>query len=244
MHIKNARNIFLSIPKAEKKATLFTQIAQSALKTKKKRISFKFCPHKEFISHEQKEAHKKNAHKQIAQSALKTKKKRTSFKFCPHKEFISHEQKEAHKKNAHKKCNCSWGQYFPTREEFLDHFYSVHPIPSRKRQMPSEMSVSFLPGIKSQRFSQFAESVLLCCLSEEKDWERISTGDKDVFQRWQKLAYARLFLGSQWNWIVSARFSRWCTESDRDGGYTKKISYKNLLEFKPLLRGASQKIGL
>ena len=206
MHIKNARNIFLSIPKAEKKATLFTQIAQSALKTKKK--------------------------------------KRISFKFCPHKEFISHEQKEAHKKNAHKKCNCSWGQYFPTREEFLDHFYSVHPIPSQKRQMPSEMSVSFLPGIKSQRFSQFAESVLLCCLSEEKDWERISTGDKDVFQRWQKLAYARLFLGSQWNWNVSARFSRWCTESDRDGGYTKKISYKNLLEFKPLLRGASQKIGL
>ena len=36
MHVKNARNIFLSIPKAEKKATLFTQIAQSALKTKKK----------------------------------------------------------------------------------------------------------------------------------------------------------------------------------------------------------------
>ena len=157
MHIKNARNIFLSIPKAEKKATLFTQIAQSALKTKKK--------------------------------------KRISFKFCPHKEFISHEQKEAHKKNAHKKCNCSWGQYFPTREEFLDHFYSVHPIPSRKRQMPSEMSVSFLPGTKSQRFSQFPEPVLLCCLSEEKDWERISTGDKDVFPRCKSLRMHGFFLG-------------------------------------------------
>ena len=48
--------------------------------------------------------------------------------FCPAKSFSSSKQHEVHMKHSHKKCNCSCGQYFPTREEYLEHFYSVYPL--------------------------------------------------------------------------------------------------------------------
>lgn len=62
----------------------------------------------------------------LAQPVSKTK---ISCKFCPGKEFISWEQEEIHMKLSHKKCNCSCAQYFATREEYLEHFYSVYPLP-------------------------------------------------------------------------------------------------------------------
>ena len=53
---------------------------------------------------------------------------RLSCKFCPEKVFPSLEQKEIHMRNLHKKCNCSCGQYFETRQSYLEHFYSVYPL--------------------------------------------------------------------------------------------------------------------
>ena len=49
-------------------------------------------------------------------------------KFCPEKVFSSLQQKEIHMRNLHKKCNCSCGQYFETRQSYLEHFYSVYPL--------------------------------------------------------------------------------------------------------------------
>lgn len=51
-----------------------------------------------------------------------------SCQFCPEKVFSSLEQKEIHMRNLHKKCNCSCGQYFETRQSYLEHFYSVYPL--------------------------------------------------------------------------------------------------------------------
>ena len=98
-----------------------------------------------FCSEDLKKAHMKDAHNILYSQTPKTEKKATlvkpakivqpglkvriSCQFCPQKEFISQERKEIHMKHSHKKCNCSCGQYFQTREEYLDHFYSVYPLP-------------------------------------------------------------------------------------------------------------------
>lgn len=109
-----------------------------------------------FCSEELKKAHMKTVHSisfqiprtalskqvKIVQSALKI---RISCQFCPQKEFLSWDQKEIHMKHSHKKCNCSCGKYFKTREEYLDHFYSVYPLPCyENRKCPHRFqSVNF-----------------------------------------------------------------------------------------------------
>ena len=140
-HIKNAHNIFLPTPKAEKKATLFTQTAQSALK------------------------------------------KRISCNFCPHKEFISHEQKEVHMKHSHKKCNCSCGQYFPTREEYLDHFYSVYPLPCyENRKCPQRFQSVFYQASHHRDFHN-SQNPFYCVPCQKKKTENeLSQATKTCFK--------------------------------------------------------------
>ena len=60
----------------------------------------------------------------VVESAMKI-----ACQFCPGKLFSSLDKKEIHMKYSHKKCNCSCGGYFKTREEYLDHFYNVYPLP-------------------------------------------------------------------------------------------------------------------
>jgi hypothetical protein len=49
--------------------------------------------------------------------------------FCEGKSFAKVSIFEVHLRNVHKKCNCSCERYFPSREDYLDHFYSVFPLP-------------------------------------------------------------------------------------------------------------------
>lgn len=86
----------------------------------------------------------------IVQSALKI---RISCQFCPQKEFLSLDQKEIHMKHSHKKCNCSCGQYFETREEYLDHFYSVYPLPCyENRKCPQRFQSVYYQALHHRDF--------------------------------------------------------------------------------------------
>ena len=49
--------------------------------------------------------------------------------FCDNKSFAKISIFEVHLRNTHKKCNCSCERYFPTLEDYLQHFYSVFPLP-------------------------------------------------------------------------------------------------------------------
>lgn len=98
-----------------------------------------------FCSDEIKKAHTRQEHEVNLQSHAQTEAKagvltkqvtkvaqsasRISCQFCPQKPFLTKDQLEIHMRNSHKKCNCSCGRYFKTREEYLDHFYSVYPLP-------------------------------------------------------------------------------------------------------------------
>ena len=105
----------------------------------KHKASRSYCPNcnKSFCSEEVKRVHMASEHGVLVQdhqtettvSAQSELKIRISCQFCPQRKFFSWDQREIHMKLSHKKCNCSCEQYFATREDYLQHFYSVYPLP-------------------------------------------------------------------------------------------------------------------
>ena len=49
--------------------------------------------------------------------------------FCPNRKYRAKKLLEVHMKNNHKKCNCPCQEYFKTREDYLEHFYYIYPLP-------------------------------------------------------------------------------------------------------------------
>lgn len=105
----------------------------------------------------------------IVQSALKIP---ISCQFCPQKEFQSWEQQEIHMKHSHKKCNCSCGQYFATREEYLDHFYSVYPLPCyENRKCPHRFQSVYYQALHHRDF-HFSQNPFYCVPCHKRKTEK------------------------------------------------------------------------
>lgn len=78
---------------------------------------------------------------------------RISCQFCPRKQFLTKDQLEIHMRNSHKKCNCSCGSYFKSREEYLDHFYSVYPLPCyENRKCPHRFQSVYYQAVHHRDF--------------------------------------------------------------------------------------------
>lgn len=149
-----------------------------------------------FCSEEVKNAHMKSEHninfqssKTEARATLSKNEKlvqsvlRISCQFCPQKEFLSQDQKEIHMKNSHKKCNCSCGEYFRTREEYLDHFYSVYPLPCyENRKCPHRFQSVYFQAAHHKDF-HYSQNPFYCVpCQKRKTEETISQTTKTCFK--------------------------------------------------------------
>ena len=71
-----------------------------------------------------------------------------SCEFCPDKIFCSTKKLEEHMGKTHRKCDCSCEEYYETRDEYLEHFYSNLPLPCLEEPSCSER----FPNIEFQAF--------------------------------------------------------------------------------------------
>ncbi|XP_066915068.1 uncharacterized protein [Clytia hemisphaerica] len=84
--------------------------------------------------------------------------------FCEGKSFAKISIFEVHLRNVHKKCNCSCERYFPTREDYLDHFYSVFPLPCfEQRKCPERFRSVPYQAIHHAKV-HFAEKPYCCVI--------------------------------------------------------------------------------
>lgn len=129
----------------------------------------------------------------IVQSALKI---RISCQFCPQKEFLSRDQKEIHMKHSHKKCNCSCGQYFETREEYLDHFYSVYPLPCyENRKCPQRFQSVYYQALHHRDFHN-SQNPFYCVPCHKRKLENeLGLGTKTCFKDDRSLRIHGVSLG-------------------------------------------------
>ena len=129
----------------------------------------------------------------IVSLALET---QISCEFCPHKEFLSWDQKEIHMKNSHKKCNCSCGQYFETREEYLDHFYSVYPLPCyENRKCPQRFQSLYYQALHHQDFHNSQNPFYCVPCHKRKVENELGLGTKTCFKDDRSLRIHGVSLG-------------------------------------------------
>ena len=84
--------------------------------------------------------------------------------FCEGKSFAKISIFEVHLRNVHKKCNCSCERYFESREDYLDHFYSVFPLPCfEQRKCPERFRSVPYQAIHHAKV-HFAEKPYCCVL--------------------------------------------------------------------------------
>lgn len=84
--------------------------------------------------------------------------------FCQGSVFPKIEIFEVHLRNVHKKCNCSCEQYFPTREDYLEHFYTVFPLPCFElRKCPERFRSLPYQAIHHAKVHQ-SEKPYYCCI--------------------------------------------------------------------------------
>lgn len=117
-----------------------------------------------FCNEEKRSVHMKNIHKidEMASSRKTPTSEVIVCQFCPHKKFSSSQQKEIHMKNCHKKCNCSCGNYFNTREDYLDHFYSVYPLACFENRKCPQRFQSALYQARHHREDHFSNQPFYC----------------------------------------------------------------------------------
>lgn len=68
--------------------------------------------------------------------------------FCPKKIFCSSRKLEEHMDKAHKRCDCSCEQYYETKDDYFEHFYSNLPLPCLEDPSCSDR----FPNIENQAF--------------------------------------------------------------------------------------------
>ena len=91
--------------------------------------------------------------------------------FCEGKSFAKISIFEVHLRNVHKKCNCSCERYFQSREDYLEHFYSVFPLPCfEQRKCPERFRSVPYQAIHHAKV-HFAEKPYCCviCFSNSLD---------------------------------------------------------------------------
>jgi hypothetical protein len=119
-----------------------------------------------FCREDKRHAHMKNIHNINEMATLRktpdSDLKEIVCQFCPHKRFSSSEQREIHMKNCHKKCNCSCGNYFKNREEYLDHFYSIYPLACFENRKCPQRFQSVLYQARHHREDHFANQPFYC----------------------------------------------------------------------------------
>ena len=100
--------------------------------------------------------------------------------FCEGKSFAKISIFEVHLRNVHKKCNCSCERYFQSREDYLDHFYTVFPLPCfEQRKCPERFRSVPYQAIHHAKV-HFAEKPYCCvfCFQDSMDASAAASSNK------------------------------------------------------------------
>lgn len=136
-----------------------------------------FCSEKKLIAH-LKETHNSYQKSEKAEGLVN---RDLLCQFCPQKTFSCVEQRDIHMKNCHKKCNCSCGQFFKNRDDYLEHFYSVYPLAClENRKCPHRFQDVYYQA-KHHKEAHFSISPFYCipCRTAEEEGRKEKVSFKD-----------------------------------------------------------------
>ncbi|EDO46436.1 predicted protein [Nematostella vectensis] len=122
-----------------------------------------YCDDSIFCSDQARREHMKTIHDILEPISPRDKNNNAlTCQFCPERKFTSGEQVEIHMKNCHKKCNCSCGMYFKTRDDYIEHFYTVYPLACFENRKCPHRFQSVMHQAAHHREDHFATHPFYC----------------------------------------------------------------------------------